>query len=321
MRLVRGHPGRIRALAYSPDGSKIATAGDSGVTKLWDAATWRELATIRQPEADTTSSTFHKRVRYLAFSPDGKLLATATLRVRLWDVGTASEAPFPEVLRESCPPMAFAPNDGSLIVVWGSWELGQRPGFDNSLLAWSGATGQIEHPLLQALGDGERVEKLAVSASADLLAVACRRDFQGCVRLWSLTGKQVRGRLDMPLLEGHQIAAAVQEMAFSPDGRLLAVAEGQQAAVFELPGGRLRGKVEANHHQLTSVAFAPDGRLFATASLDGTVRLWDADSLGQRAAYNWKLGSMRGVRFHPDGMTAAAFGDRVAVVIWDVDGV
>src|SRR5437868_2821211 len=89
MRVLQGHRGKLRAVVYSPDGSLLATAGDAGIAKLWDAAIGSELATIRQPEGK-------QRVSQLAFSPDGKLLATATERVRLWDVQTQTEvATFP----------------------------------------------------------------------------------------------------------------------------------------------------------------------------------------------------------------------------------
>jgi len=62
MRVLKGHTGKLQAVVYSPDGSKIATAGDAGVTKLWDVATGRELATIRQPDADSAMRADEKRV-------------------------------------------------------------------------------------------------------------------------------------------------------------------------------------------------------------------------------------------------------------------
>src|SRR5690242_20173767 len=90
MRVLKGHAGKLRAVAYSPDGRLLATAGDAGVTKLWEVATGRELATIRPPTL--------RRVHDLAFSPDGALLTVAARRVHVWDVGTASEVPLPEGL-------------------------------------------------------------------------------------------------------------------------------------------------------------------------------------------------------------------------------
>jgi WD40 repeat protein len=53
MRGLEGHAGKLRAVVYSPDRSRLATAGDAGVTKLWDVGTGRELATIRRPGPGT----------------------------------------------------------------------------------------------------------------------------------------------------------------------------------------------------------------------------------------------------------------------------
>ena len=127
MRVLQGHRGKLRAVVYSPDGAKLATAGDAGVTKLWDVATGRELASIPQPEARK------QRVGHLAFTPDGRLLATATEFVRVWDLDTLDEVATPAGIGASggwCSPSA-APT------VWTTacarppprpWPSGRRPG-------------------------------------------------------------------------------------------------------------------------------------------------------------------------------------------------
>jgi WD40 repeat protein len=142
MHVLKGHTGKLRAVIYSPDGSKLATAGDAGVTKLWDVATGRELATIRQPDTATARIADEKRVSHLAFSRDGKLLVTGTGggwvhsgRVRLWDLETASEVPFPDDLRESSPPMEFTPDDAFLILAQGRGIWGQPRRFESAVLA------------------------------------------------------------------------------------------------------------------------------------------------------------------------------------------
>src|SRR5262245_45308306 len=142
MRVLKGHTGRLRAVVYSPDGKLRATAGDAGVTKLWDVATGRELATIRQPDADAARLAGEKRVGRLAFSHDGKLLATATRRIRLWDVETAREVPFPEELGQSYNlAMAFTP-DKALLVITRSGCLGQTSPY-GKVLTWDQKTGKI----------------------------------------------------------------------------------------------------------------------------------------------------------------------------------
>src|SRR5262245_39873744 len=144
MRELKGHTGKLRAVVFSPDGSRLATAGDAGVTKLWDVSSGEELATIRQPDADSTRSADQRRVGRLAFSPDGKLLATATRRIRLWDASTAAEVPFPDGLGESRDlTMAFTP-DGALLIVTRTSSIVHSPHLGGKTLAWNRKANKFE---------------------------------------------------------------------------------------------------------------------------------------------------------------------------------
>jgi hypothetical protein len=82
---------RLRALAFSPDGSRLAGLGEGFVTVLWDMGTRKPLAQLpaNQPPAHPDAS-LEGQPFALTFSPDGKLLAEISKGVRLWDVATGT---------------------------------------------------------------------------------------------------------------------------------------------------------------------------------------------------------------------------------------
>jgi WD40 repeat protein len=140
------------------------------------------------------------------------------------------------------------------------------------------------------------------------------------------TGQQYGGEVQVWDLASGRVAAALQQrlkfinhLAYSPDGRLLAVALGWSAALWDVARREetvsLRGKHTGT---VWSVAFTPDGQTLMTGSGDGTVKLWDVASGRERGAFAWGIGRVHVVAFAPDGMRAAAGGDG-DIVIWDVD--
>jgi WD40 repeat protein len=69
----------------------------------------------------------------------------------------------------------------------------------------------------------------------------------------------------------------------------------------------------------TGLAFHPSGRFLAATSNDATVKFYDTATWKVAEAYDWEIGRLRSVAFSPDGMLAAAGGDKGKIVVWDVD--
>ncbi len=116
------------------------------------------------------------------------------------------------------------------------------------------------------------------------------------------------------------LSEAVPALAVSPDGALLAIAAGTGLVLCELSTGRRLGEARSQGRKhFTDVAFHPSGRALAASSNHQTVRVFDAASMAELAAFDWEVGPVRRLAFAPDGQRAAAAGKTGRVVIWDVD--
>jgi WD40 repeat protein len=272
-------------VAFSPDGTKLATAGDYSA-RLWDLVRDEPLGDALQHAGTVTA---------LAFSPDGTKLATGSFTAQLWDVTTGK--PIGGVLQAgSVSAVAFSPDGTKLATA----------SFDKTALIWDAATGK---PIGVAIQHEGSIHSVAFSPDGTKLATA---SFDQTARLWDVATHR-------PVGHALQHAGPVRTVSFSPDGTKLATAsEDQTARVWEVTTGKPLGDALQHSGPVRAVAFSPDGTKLATGSFDRTARLWDAVSCKAIGDTLQHSGSVNSLAFSPDGTKlATGCGDQTAR-LWDV---
>jgi len=281
---LRGHQDAVQSLAFSPDGTTLASASLDSTVRVWHAATGQVRTTLNHSD----------RVWAVAFSPDGDTLASgvADQTVTLWHLPTGkprSKLRGPDEIR--C--VAFSP-DGKTLA---------SAGAAGSLLLWNLSTGDVQMNLQQP----KTVRSLAFSPDGKTLATITT---YGDGKVWDVaTGKE------QATFRGHRWGSFA--VAFSPDGKTLASAGSQSVKLLDPNTGQERTSLSGQTSYVNALAFSPNGELVALGSLNGDVTLWNP-ATGQTRTYGHAVGPVLAVTFSPDGKILASAGADKAVKLWNV---
>jgi WD40 repeat protein len=290
------HGGVVRAVAFSRDGKRLASAGHDHTVSVWEVPTGRELHRFRGHAGD---------VLCVAFSRDGRLLASGSAdgTVRLWGLHGATAGKELRALTskaEAVEALAFSP-DGKMLAAGGddgilraydtaNWKLVRQMSQDRGIrcLAWCAdgkriATNAAKHAvavwdvengsLWRTFGD-EPINALAFAPTGEQLVTW---EEGGTLRLWDAgRGAHVR---TWGGDEDSGSTALIYQVAFGRDGKsVLCGSATGLVNEWDPTTGKRQRQFAGHRGRVTALAVAPRGTLVASGGGDGTIRLWDSSS-------------------------------------------
>ncbi len=297
----------VMAVAWSPDGSKLAVSAGDEIHML-NVDGWQETSAI--PVGSMTHG--------LAFSPEGQILAAGSRDgvVRIWKIDTNPEngAPFQQLIiqahRKGVNSVVFNPINGILAT----------GGNDAVARFWDLQSGRM---IGMAIGGSFAIPSIDFSPGGGVLAVVNGP----VVRLREVGSERIVGTF--------QADSPLYHVAFSPDGTQLAVTGGDnQIRLWQTESAYRSGhqiypepRLLSGHRGLPGsfralvwdTDYSPVDNLLVSAGGDATIRLWDPQSAELLGAYPAHPGGATCLAFNPDGRLLASGGLDGSVIIWSVE--
>ena len=286
--VYRGHSDQVYAVAWSPNGKRIASASRDTTAQVWDATNGGHVYTY----TGHTNS-----VNAVAWSSDGKYIASASWdkTVQVWTAIDGTNICTYKGHSDVVHSVAWSP-DGKCIA---------SASYDKTVQIWDALNGSN---IYTYKGHSNQVFSAAWSPNGKRIASASR---DTTVRVWDATDGS-----NPYTYTGH--SDSVYSVAWSPDGKRIASASPDKTVqIWDATDGNNPYTYKGHSDWVERAVWSPDGKRIASASGDKTVQIWDA--LNGSHAYIYKGHSDRayGVAWSPDGRSIASTSFDKTVRIWE----
>jgi WD40 repeat protein/serine/threonine protein kinase len=290
---IPAHTGPAYAVAYNPDGDRLASGGNDNMVRVWAAGDGKELLTLVGHTSTVTS---------VAWSPDGKRLASSARdaegTIKIWDSSDGKELVSLDGHSASVMAISWSP-DGTRLA---------SASDDHSVKIWDPSNGR---ELRTLLGHDDMVWSLAWDHASMRLASG---DFSGVVKVWRAADGELLVSCDRKDGPG-----AVYGMIWSPDDKRLIVGGDGGTIFVDAANGKKLFDLGWQGSGAGCLAWNPRSNQLAIGGRTGWVtRLFDADTSDAITVFRGHAGGIRGIAWHPDGLRLASAGEDGAIKIWDM---
>ena len=289
------HASFVTAVAFSRDGSRLASASGDKTIKLWDPATGKQIAHLQGHD---------KVVNGVAFSPDGSRLASCSddESIVLWELASGRRQYTILDSGSAVKSVAFSPDGSRLASASG----------DGSVVFWNVANGT---KLSTLRAHATPATGVFFSPDGKSLATTADRDF---LKLWDCaSGSEIKVLESYSRRQGGPKQTATS-VSFSPDGTRIAFDSDDSIVIAELASGKELLRIEDHADDKRSVVFSPDGNRLASTTRGESIKIWDALTGRELTHLTGHTREVASVAFSPDGTRLASGSGDWSVRLWEV---